>query len=438
MGRPARAGAGGVREQQLDARRPVDPPPARGGADRPRAVPAVGSGRRRHRRLVPGRRDPGQPRRLEAGGRRLAGGGRDRRRLAPLRGGAGRAAASARYAYRVRGGAGGPMPDAAGRTEFSFRTPRPDAVKLAFMGDTGSGEPRQYDVAARLATEDPPPDGITIVGDLIYPHGEDAGYDPQFFAPYRSLLSAIPFYAALGQPRLRDLVRRPAPRRLHAAPQLPLDPGARECVLGRARGRPDDRAQHEPPRRDPARRRPAVARDDRPALRRLPPRRAAPPSLLLGTQREGPAHPDDQGTLPPGALGLGDGPRALRPRALLRAHAADRRRRVRHHRQRRHEPVRARVGERLHRGLRQHRLRLHRGRGPGAAAHAAAHGDRRAEVDSLVLSKPLAAADPVEVLAARAPGEAPRVRASFPGRAALARRDGHPAPARRGHGRRRA
>ena len=34
-------------------------------------------------------------------------------------------------------------------------------------------------------------------------------------------------------------------------------------------------------------------------------------------------------------------------------------------------------------------------------------------VDSLVLSKPLAAGDPVEVLAARAPGEAPRVRASF-------------------------
>jgi hypothetical protein len=34
-------------------------------------------------------------------------------------------------------------------------------------------------------------------------------------------------------------------------------------------------------------------------------------------------------------------------------------------------------------------------------------------VDSLALSKPLAAADPVEVLAARAPGEAPRVRASF-------------------------
>ena len=103
-----------------------------------------------------------------------------------------------RYSYRVRGGAGGPMPDAAGRTEFSFRTPRPDAVKLAFMGDTGSGEPRQFDVGARLATEDPPPDAITIVGDLIYPHGEDAGYDPQFFAPYRSLLSAIPFYAALG------------------------------------------------------------------------------------------------------------------------------------------------------------------------------------------------------------------------------------------------
>jgi 3',5'-cyclic AMP phosphodiesterase CpdA len=105
---------------------------------------------------------------------------------------------AARYDYRVRGGTGGPLPDATGRTEFSFRTPRPDAVKLAFMGDTGSGEPNQRAVATRLATEDPPPDGVMIVGDVVYPHGEDAGYDGQFFAPYRALLSAIPFYAALG------------------------------------------------------------------------------------------------------------------------------------------------------------------------------------------------------------------------------------------------
>ena len=35
------------------------------------------------------------------------------------------------------------------------------------------------------------------------------------------------------------------------------------------------------------------------------------------------------------------------------------------------------------------------------------------QVDSLLLSKPLAATDPVEVLAARAPGEASRVRATF-------------------------
>ena len=124
--------------------------------------------------------------------------GRYRRRPPALRGGAGRAAALVPVRLPRPRGAGGPMPDAAGRTEFPFRTPRPEAVKLAFMGDTRSGEPRQYDAAARLATEDPPPDAITVVGDLIYPHGEDAGYDPQFFAPYRPLPSAIPFYGALG------------------------------------------------------------------------------------------------------------------------------------------------------------------------------------------------------------------------------------------------
>ena len=182
------------------------------------------------------------------------------------------------YSYRVRAGSGGPVPDATGRTEFTFRTPRSDAVKLAFMGDTGSGEPRQYDVAARLATEDPPPDGIMIVGDLVYPRGEDAGYDGAVLRALPPAALRDPLLRRAREPRLRDLLRRPAPRRLHAALQLPVEPGPGERLLGRAGGRADDRARHHPPRHDAARRRPAVARDGRASVRRLPPRRAAPSS----------------------------------------------------------------------------------------------------------------------------------------------------------------
>ena len=320
---------------------------------------------------------------------------------------------SARYAYRVRGGAGGPMPDAAGRTEFSFRTPRPDAVKLAFMGDTGSGEPRQYDVAARLATEDPPPDAITIVGDLIYPHGEDVGYDPQFFAPYRSLLSAIPFYGALGNHDYETS---------SGAPLLAVFTLPRNCpsTLAPESAYWVERAGvltivHNT--NLPA----ATLRDVALPWHATIARRSAVfrlavlhhPPFSSGPNAKDPPTPTIKALFPPALsasgtdLALsghehfyertrpidgvvyvitGNGGMNLYARESVNAFTA--------------------VFDNTVYGYtvvevqgRQLTLR-----------HTATDGRR---VDSLVLSKPLAAADPVEVLAARAPGEAPRVRASF-------------------------
>jgi hypothetical protein len=305
------------------------------------------------------------------------------------------------------------MPDGTGRTEFSFRTPRSDVFKMAVMGDTGSGEPRQFDVAARLATEDPLPDAVMIVGDVIYPHGEDAGYDPQFFAPYRPLLSAIPFYAALGNHDLETATGAPLLAVFTLPPNCPssLAPESaywmeRAGVLTVVHNTNLPAATLRDvalPWQATVARRPAVFRL---AVLHHPPfasgpnsqnpptatiRSLFPPALSASgfdLALSGHEHFYER-TRPIGGVvyvTTGDGGYDLYPRASVNAFTA--------------------VFDNTAYGYtvvqvqgRQLTLR-----------HTATDGR---SVDSLVLSKPLAAADPVEVLAARAPGEAPRVRASF-------------------------
>ena len=103
----------------------------------------------------------------------------------------------ARYSYRVYS-ARGLLAGAAGTVDFSFRAPEPDVLRLVVFGDSGLGSPGQYAVAKAIGAEAVAPDLVMIVGDVIYPPADDASYDPRFFAPYRALLPAIPFYAALG------------------------------------------------------------------------------------------------------------------------------------------------------------------------------------------------------------------------------------------------
>ena len=103
----------------------------------------------------------------------------------------------ARYSYQVYS-AGGVLAAMGGAADFSFRAPETDVLRLVVFGDSGLGSPGQYAVAKAIGAEASPPDLVMIVGDVIYPPAEDAFYDPRFFAPYRALLPAIPFYAALG------------------------------------------------------------------------------------------------------------------------------------------------------------------------------------------------------------------------------------------------
>ena len=321
--------------------------------------------------------------------------------------------AQSRYSYRVVGGTGGPMPDTAGRTEFSFRTPRADTFKMVVMGDTGSGEPRQYDVAARLATEDPPPDWVLIVGDLIYPHGEDAGYDPQFFAPYRALLSTVPFYAALGNHDCETSSGGPflavftlpcnCPSSLAPETAYWIDRAGVLTIVHNTNLPPATLRDVALPWHTTVARRAAAFRIA--VLHHPPfasgPNSQAPPTATIrslfppalsasGTDLVLSGHEHFyERTRPIGGVvyvTTGNGGYDLYPRETVNAFTAAFDNTVYGY------TVVEVQGRQL------------------TLRHTATDGRT---VDSFVLSKPLAASDPVEVLAARAPGEAPRVRASF-------------------------
>lgn len=103
----------------------------------------------------------------------------------------------AHYTYRVYSGRG-LLAAAGGVVEFSFRAPDIDVLRLVVFGDSGLGTPGQFAVARAIGAEAAAPDMVAIMGDVIYPPADDAAYDGRFFAPYRSLLPAIPFYAAPG------------------------------------------------------------------------------------------------------------------------------------------------------------------------------------------------------------------------------------------------
>ncbi len=78
----------------------------------------------------------------------------------------------------------------------------PAPVRLALIGDTGTGDSGQLDVAAalELACQDLGCDAVLMLGDNFYPSGVDAANDGQwavkFDAPYAAI--EVPFFAVLG------------------------------------------------------------------------------------------------------------------------------------------------------------------------------------------------------------------------------------------------
>ncbi len=76
-----------------------------------------------------------------------------------------------------------------------------DSVRMAAIGDMGTGEAPQYDVSRRMmeAHGTFPYDFVIMLGDNIYGGNSPADFEKKFSVPYKSLLDAgVKFYASLG------------------------------------------------------------------------------------------------------------------------------------------------------------------------------------------------------------------------------------------------
>src|SRR3954462_15979561 len=75
------------------------------------------------------------------------------------------------------------------------------SVRFALIGDSGTGEKRQFEVGLLMAVcrQKFPFDFVLMLGDNIYGGQTPADFQQKFEAPYKALLEGgVKFYAALG------------------------------------------------------------------------------------------------------------------------------------------------------------------------------------------------------------------------------------------------
>src|SRR5437016_5085717 len=78
---------------------------------------------------------------------------------------------------------------------------RPDSLKFAIIGDSGTGSDSQYRVAGQLIASRAkfPYEFVLMMGDNLYSGNGPKDFDQKFERPYKPLLDAgIKFYASLG------------------------------------------------------------------------------------------------------------------------------------------------------------------------------------------------------------------------------------------------
>src|SRR5205823_10678200 len=88
------------------------------------------------------------------------------------------------------------------QSKFQLYLPRKaNSVRFAVIGDSGTGQSKQYEVAQEMATcrQQFPFDFVTMLGDNIYGGHAEADFRAKFEQPYKPLLqSGVKFYASLG------------------------------------------------------------------------------------------------------------------------------------------------------------------------------------------------------------------------------------------------
>ena len=86
------------------------------------------------------------------------------------------------------------------QTEFAFPL-QTNSVRLAAIGDMGTGKPPQAEVAKQMVKSRAtfPFEFVITMGDNIYTGNKPADFEKAFAVPYKSLLDAgVLFYATLG------------------------------------------------------------------------------------------------------------------------------------------------------------------------------------------------------------------------------------------------
>jgi hypothetical protein len=78
---------------------------------------------------------------------------------------------------------------------------KPGSVRFAVIGDSGRGDPPQYEVSAQMQAYRKvfPFDFVIMAGDNVYDGGTPEDYRQKFELPYKPLLDAdVSFYATIG------------------------------------------------------------------------------------------------------------------------------------------------------------------------------------------------------------------------------------------------
>jgi 3',5'-cyclic AMP phosphodiesterase CpdA len=92
------------------------------------------------------------------------------------------------------------------RTVFGA-TPAKDKIKFIAIGDFGTGDDNQFEIAAQMLRDHKtsPLDFVIAVGDNIYPDGGGRHFEKKFARPYAGLIrEGVKFHAVLGNHDVRD------------------------------------------------------------------------------------------------------------------------------------------------------------------------------------------------------------------------------------------